>query len=59
MPIFARPSAGDFPTGNLFDHDKPAPPESGGADAPDPWEDDPLGAASLWLWRAGEAPALR
>jgi murein DD-endopeptidase MepM/ murein hydrolase activator NlpD len=31
-PLFNRPFAGDFPTGNLFDHDKPAPPESGGED---------------------------
>jgi murein DD-endopeptidase MepM/ murein hydrolase activator NlpD len=31
-PIFNRPFTGDFPTGNLFDHDKPAPPDSGGAD---------------------------
>jgi len=23
MPFFSRPFAGDFPTGNLFDHDKP------------------------------------
>jgi murein DD-endopeptidase MepM/ murein hydrolase activator NlpD len=31
-PIFDRPFAGDFPTGNLFDHDKPAPPDGGGSD---------------------------
>jgi murein DD-endopeptidase MepM/ murein hydrolase activator NlpD len=23
MPFFSRPFAGDFPTGDLFDHDKP------------------------------------
>jgi murein DD-endopeptidase MepM/ murein hydrolase activator NlpD len=26
---------------------------------PDPWSDDPSGAGSIWLWRPGEAPALR
>lgn len=30
MPMFDRPFAGDFPTGNLFDHDKPV--ETTGAD---------------------------
>jgi murein DD-endopeptidase MepM/ murein hydrolase activator NlpD len=25
----------------------------------DPWEADPRGLASVWLWREGEAPALR
>jgi murein DD-endopeptidase MepM/ murein hydrolase activator NlpD len=25
---------------------------------PDPWSDDASGAGSIWLWRAGEAPAL-
>ena len=32
-----------------------------GWDAPteDPWELDPRGAASLWLWKDGAAPSLR
>ena len=27
--------------------------------APDPWADNTSGAGSIWLWRPGEAPALR
>jgi len=27
--------------------------------SPDPWETDPAGAASVWLWKDGAAPALR
>lgn len=27
--------------------------------APDPWESDPKGAASVWLWREGSAPVIR
>lgn len=26
---------------------------------PDPWEADPRGAASVWLWKDGEAPRIR
>jgi murein DD-endopeptidase MepM/ murein hydrolase activator NlpD len=29
------------------------------ATAADPWEIDPRGTASIWLWRDGEAPRLR
>jgi murein DD-endopeptidase MepM/ murein hydrolase activator NlpD len=29
------------------------------ASTPDPWESDPRGDASVWLWRDGEAPGLR
>ena len=29
------------------------------ATTPDPWEMDPRGIASVWLWRDGAAPALR
>jgi murein DD-endopeptidase MepM/ murein hydrolase activator NlpD len=29
------------------------------AASPDPWETDPAGAASVWLWKDGAAPALR
>jgi hypothetical protein len=29
------------------------------AAAPDPWEVDPRGLPSVWLWRDGAAPALR
>ena len=29
------------------------------ASTPDPWETDPRGAASVWLWRDGEAPRIR
>jgi murein DD-endopeptidase MepM/ murein hydrolase activator NlpD len=29
------------------------------AASPDPWETDPSGAASVWLWKDGAAPALR
>jgi uncharacterized repeat protein (TIGR01451 family) len=25
---------------------------------PDPWQQDPQGAPSVWLWKAGEAPAI-
>jgi murein DD-endopeptidase MepM/ murein hydrolase activator NlpD len=29
------------------------------AGSADPWEADPRGAASVWLWKDGEAPAIR
>lgn len=29
------------------------------AGSPDPWEVDPRGTSSVWLWRNGEAPSLR
>lgn len=29
------------------------------ATSPDPWETDPRGTSSVWLWRDGEAPSLR
>ena len=29
------------------------------APAEDPWEFDPRGAASIWLWKDGAAPSLR
>jgi len=29
------------------------------ASTPDPWEVDPRGTSSVWLWRDGEAPGLR
>lgn len=29
------------------------------ASSPDPWEVDPRGTSSVWLWRDGEAPGLR
>jgi murein DD-endopeptidase MepM/ murein hydrolase activator NlpD len=29
------------------------------ATAPDPWEDDPRGLPSAWLWREGAAPRIR
>lgn len=37
----------------------PIDPYGWHAAANDPWEADPRGAASVWLWREGQAPSLR
>jgi murein DD-endopeptidase MepM/ murein hydrolase activator NlpD len=37
----------------------PIDPYGWHASTPDPWEADPRGAASVWLWKDGEAPRIR